>query len=165
MDIDLNSFVGKFVGPRKVTEVVISEHRTHQGSSVVRVSYAGGFSELLPVKTLVLVATIAETDFNGLRQKKFLAMIPEILQVVAEFDIKSYEVDALFRDCANTLEQTYNRALNFVWTHDDSKFIVGVDPVADFTLMEAQNILSSIPPREEEAKTADEPVATEETAA
>lgn len=146
---ELDSFVGKFVGPRKVQTVVTADMLTVGKNPVVRVTYDGDFFEIMPLATLVLVATISETDFNELRRKKFMFMLPKLMEIVAETDIKVYEVDALFRDAANSLTQSFNRALNFVWNHDDTKFVPGVDPVNEFTFVEAQAILSSIPERVE----------------
>lgn len=145
----MQSFIGKFVGPRKVKTVEMTEMLTVGKNPVVRVTYEGDFFEIMPLATLVIVGTVEETDFNELRRKKFMVMLPKIIEVVAEMDIKVYEVDALFRDAGNSLTQSFNRALNFVWTGDDTKFVPGVDPVNEFTFVEAQHILASIPERAE----------------
>lgn len=137
--------IGKFVGPRKIASVEVLEQKTLAGKSVVSVKYEGDYDEKLTLKTLILSVTDDAKDFNSLREKKFMAILPELMQILAEYDIKVYEVDALFRDAANTLTQSFNRALSFLWYGSPKNFVVGSDPVDHFTLLEAQEVIARIP--------------------
>jgi hypothetical protein len=56
-----------------------------------------------------------------------------------------YEIESLMRQFAGSMDDTYNRAQNYLWTKDDSKFIPGVGPLDMVPLSTAQGIIKSIP--------------------
>lgn len=174
-----------YVGPRGVDHVVIDEMKTYSGQDIVEVHYDGGYKELMTKKSYELVSSPEPSDFTMVRNKKlnaisaelfplianFIALLAkpadeikkartEFLQatiaVIAEYDLKVSEIEALLNPIAaeiqslvniisSELDNTFNRATNYLWTKDDSQFIPGTNMMMERTLLEATKINKTIP--------------------
>lgn len=75
----------KFVGPKKVEQVVIDELKTFGKNDVVIVHYEGGTTELMPKRTFELVATEEPSDYTAVRSKKFGELKRELYPVFGEY--------------------------------------------------------------------------------
>lgn len=150
----------KFIGPRKIINVEFDEAiKTPQGSEVFKVTFDGGYSEIFPKKALSVLMTDKPIDFSQLRDLKFKYLLPELLSVVAEYDLKNQEVKHLCMSLADELENSWMRATNFLWTKDDGQFVPNSEVLSNRSLLEAEKILKTIPVKQ------NEPTAEEQKAA
>jgi len=142
---EYEKFVGKFYGPRKIKAVSASDYAdTPSGFKVVRVDYEGGYYEFIPTVSLELVATDEAKDFNYVRDTKFRTMLVKVLTVIADYDLQFFELDAFMSSVLKSLQDSFNRAMNWKWNKDDAKFIPGEDPVQFFSVLQANNVLKEV---------------------
>lgn len=120
----------KFIGPRKVESIQTLELVSFTGGEVYKVTYVGGFTEIISQKTFDLVVTDEPSDYTTVRNKQFEAFdlefypllggyiasliekdeviakenrikfLQNALILVAEYSIKQRDIDVLFEKMA-----------------------------------------------------------------
>lgn len=125
--------------------VVVEDLKTPLGGEIIEVLYADGSKELMPKKTFNLIVSETERDESKAAAEKFKYMTRDILAVIADYDMKFFEMEYLITLIKNSILDNINRANNYLWTKDDSKHISGYDMLNEITLTNVQNILKDIP--------------------
>lgn len=133
-----------YIGSNEVFGISKEEFVTPRGSEVVRVSYKDGRTEMMPKLAFDKLATTTVSDATNLRDRKFNIVIPQILELMAEYDFSSQDTGILFMRCIDSLEENFDRALNMKWTGNDKLWIPGAKSRERFTLLECDQILKSI---------------------
>lgn len=135
----------QYIGPNKVVGLVKEEFITPAGNEVVMVQYQGEHPpELMSKKSFDLLVTPAPSDYTDLRARKFEKMLPDIITVLTEFDLKFDEIKPLFEHIAESLQNAFDKANNWLWTHDDRQWVPGMNSLNQRTLLEAEKVLSSM---------------------
>lgn len=134
----------QFIGKKSVIAIVETDIKTPLGSEIVEVRFEDGTSELMPKKTFGIMVTDESSDDTSILQKKYSQMVKDILAIVAEYDIKYYELENLTVLIKNSIIDSINRANNFLWRGDDSKHIAGFDMTNDISLIDIQRIMQQI---------------------
>lgn len=140
-----------FVGPRKVSHVVLEEIKTHGGNEVVTVHYDGGHKELMPKSAYEALITDAPTDFSVLGKKKIGMITKEVLAVIAEHDLKGDEIETLTNSISNELYNSFNKATHALWTGETNSFTPGANAVLERSLIEAHKVIVNTPNAKSEA--------------
>ncbi len=151
---DVNEKV-QFVGPRKVSHVVMEAMKTHGGNDVVTVHYDGGYTELMPKSSFESLVTPAPTDFSDLGKRKIGIITLAVLAVLAEHDLKGQEIETITNSVSNELFNSFNKATHYLWTKDGNSFTPGTNAVLERSLLEAHQIITSIPEAKVEEKSND----------
>lgn len=110
---------------------------------------------------LVLSPILAECfSHNGeseeVKKEKRTEMLKKALSAISEIDIKDSEVQPFFDQMLADFNSIINgvmyefstamgRAINFLWTKDDTRFVAGTDVMYDRTYLEAKKIAQEIP--------------------
>lgn len=136
---------GTFIGKEKVASVVVCDQKTPMGSEMVDVTLENERTIRLTKKTYELVVTDIASDDSILRRTKFNSMVPAIIAVIAEYDIKACDINALLQEVAGSIDNSFNRAVSFRLTNDDLMYIPNSNPLFDRSLLEADAIIRSIP--------------------
>lgn len=143
----------QFIGPRKVSEVVPEEFKTHGGKNTVTVKYEGGYSEFMPLASFQLLVTAEPTDFTDLAKRKHKAILTDLMAVLAEYDVKGGEAEMIANGLSNELFNAFNKATHLLWTSGDSNnFTPGSNTVLERSLLEADRVIKSFPDKQEAAK-------------
>lgn len=132
----------KFVGPLKV------EIAVENGDGTVSLTYSSGEKETMPKVAYELTATDEQKDWNYVQEKKFEVMCKEILAVITTYDLQAFEIDGLIKNLLGEINGRFDRAVNYNWTKDDTKFTPGRNPALFFKFSEALKIVDSIPKNE-----------------
>jgi len=140
----------QYIGKKQVIGFVIQEEfKTPMGGEIVEVLYLDSNKELMPKKTFNLIVTDKESNDSEVAKTKFRPMVQEILAVVADYDIKFFELEYLTTMIKNSILENINRANNYLWRKDDASHIAGYDMLNDITFLDVQNILKQIPKKNE----------------
>lgn len=114
------------------------------------------YKELYPIISAVVAVTGEDIE---VKKAARLTMLQECLAAVSEIDLKDSEIKSFF-DQMNVefysipnaimfeLSNEFSRAINWVWTKDDSQFVPGMDVMNDRTYLEAKKIVSTIPKKD-----------------
>lgn len=138
--------LASFVGPNKVVSVIPVEGvTTSMGSPLVDVTYLSGKTERLTKKTYELVVTDIPSDFTIVQRTKFNQMTPAVIAILSEYDIRVFEIPAFLQNVAGSIDNSFARATNWLWTKDDDQYIPGGNPMHPRTLLEADAVIKSIP--------------------
>ena len=111
---------------------------------LVEIKFTNGQRRIMPKKTFDLVCTDSPSTFDHVEKIKFETMAKEIIQIILSYDIQLIETNRLIGYITNELQGRFNRAQNYLWTKDDSKYIAGFDPTSFFTILEAERIIAEI---------------------
>lgn len=132
----------QFVGPRKVFTVSISETlKTNGGNDVVEINYEGGFREIMSKKTFEIIVSDKPCDLTQLREKRIAPLIAQLMDVVAENDIKAADIETVKTRFEGELYNSFNRATHYLWTKDDASFAPGFNVVSDRSILEAHLVV------------------------
>lgn len=83
-------------------------------------------------------------------------ILTEMISLACEYDLTITEIEGvlnilnnesnnLFSALGYQIDNAYDRAANFLWSGDDKTFIPGYDQSKDLTLIQAKQVLDSIP--------------------
>lgn len=140
-----NKFVGKYFGPDMISSIEITPQTTPSGGVVFSVVFASGARTIVTEKTLVISISDKPGDYTKLLDTKLQAVVPEIVALLEEYDIASFEVESLVSRIKANVEMRFNRAINFLFSGDDSRFIPGWDHKTDVTMLMSEKVISQIP--------------------
>lgn len=142
---DEKKYVGKFFGPRKIESLKeIAGYKTAGGVRAFTVTYDGGFIETLTELSLAAATTDEAKDFNFIQDRRFEGMVPKVLSIMNDYDLPAYQLNAFFQKCLGSLQANFDRALQYKWTGDDSRYVPGSNPTDDVTLVETDIVLKKI---------------------
>ncbi len=148
MDELKEKYVGKWIGPNKITDISITELTTSAGSVVFEVTYELGHKELFPEKGLALVVTDEIKDLNFVRDVRVAAITPLIVETIKEYDLPAAQVNYLFSKAGQEVDNHFARAYNFLMFGNEIRYAPGFEPQHDYTLLMAERVNKKIPPRE-----------------
>lgn len=134
----------QYIGPFKVIGITEDVAKTPAGKGVVKVIYEDRPAEIMTKKGFDLLVKNEPVDLGTVQKEKFDILIPEIISVMAEYDIRMFELSALLTRVNETIESHFERAASFLWTGDDRNWIPGMNFLNNRTLIESDKILKSI---------------------
>lgn len=130
----------QYIGPFKVAAVVDLQN------GLIEITYEGNnYKRVMPKKTFELLATPAQSTFDDMERKKFEAIKNEIIPILAAYDFQLVEFNRLIGFITSEVQNRFNRATNYAWTKDDTRYIAGSSPDDFFTFGEAVRIIETIP--------------------
>lgn len=132
-------FVGKFYGPYEIKDVKV------RSDGVLTLSLDDGKDIPCTEKSLVAIVSDERKDHNHIRYARFNVLVPEMINVIEEYDIPVSDINALLQDVAREVDARFARATNWLWTRDDNRYVPGFNPMEDITLIMAKEITNTIP--------------------
>lgn len=140
----------------KRTYEIVSTPEASDHTSVRNKKFEAINKELYPIISTYILTVVGDAEQKKEGRTQFLQ---DSLSLISEFDIKVSEIDSFLTPliaemtgAANAiaceLDNTINRATNFLWTKNDSNFIPGADSMMDRTFLEAKKVNSEIPSNE-----------------
>lgn len=133
-----------YIGSDEVFGITKEEFTTPKGSEVVRVNFKNGRTEVMPKLAFEKLATATVSDATDLRDRKFRIVIPQVIELLAEYDFSSKDTGSLFMRCIDSLEENFDRALNMKWTGNDKAWVPGAQSRERFTILECNEVLKTI---------------------
>lgn len=138
-------YVGKFIGPNKIADIGIEDFTTAGGSLVFSVTHENGDKDIYPEKGLVAVVSDEIKDYNHIRDVRVNLLVPQILEFMEEYDLPAGQLVYVLSQIGTQYRNHISRAMNQLWRGDDRRYIPGVDPSDDFTLLMAEKVNKKIP--------------------
>jgi len=134
-----------FVGPQEIRATVETLDETPGGDLIIEVYYEGVESpELFPKKVFDSVRTEEPQDYNHIREARKEPLLKELMTVLLEHDLTVADSHHIIESLGNRVTEVFNRCTSYLWTKDDAKYIPGVTPLVNESLLSAHRILSSI---------------------
>jgi hypothetical protein len=75
-------------------------------------------------------------------------MVPQIIAIITEWDLKAIELKAFLGTIGDSLQDAMEKASNYLWTHDTRTWVPGMSFMNERTLLEAERVLQSIPKKD-----------------
>lgn len=101
--MEIQEYIGKYLGPHQIEELVEQEVKTPLGKSVYEVKFKQTFAEdgrettpapeLYTEKMLAVATSDESTDLTSLRDKRMKNVVSDILYVLAEYNIRYSEFE------------------------------------------------------------------------
>lgn len=145
-------FIGKYIGPDKIVGISVLEFTTPLGSAVFEVELESGQRNIYPEKALVAISTEEVKDHNFIRDRRIALMIGPIVDILKEYDLPAAQFGYALQCVAGSINNEFDRALNYLWTKDDSRYVPGFESANDATLLMAGRVISVIPAKADEPK-------------
>ena len=111
----MKDLIGKYIGPNRIKEIILSEKKTLKGKEVYEVIYPNEVKQEFPLKVLLEVATKKQKDLNILRDLRVLPVIKEILEIITEADIKAEDIRYCIGKMQHSISESVDRAFKVKW--------------------------------------------------
>lgn len=136
----------QYIGPSQVLDIVEQEGESSLGSKVVKVMFHGDQHPIIMTDTLFkLLVNEKTTDYDSIQKIKYNIIIPLVIQIMEEYGVEATDVESLLAKINNTIIDRYDRAANFLWNDDDTRWTPGMGYNTFIPLLEAEQIIKSIP--------------------
>ena len=143
----------KYIGQGKVLGIVKEEGKTPLGGEIIKVMFHGDQHSMIMSKVAFdAFATPNAIDANLLQELKFRILVPKIRSLLADYFIQAYEMTALFNKAGHSISDDFDRVANFLWTHEDARWVPGMAFNSFLSVLEADMMLKKIPPKDEPKK-------------
>lgn len=146
-----DKYVGRFIGPDKISDISVTEITTPLGSAVFEVTCESGLKDLYAEKGLAVIVSDEAKDFNHLRDARVNVMVPQMVELIMEYDLPSVQWVHLLGQVGDQLKNRLYRAQSFAVRGTDDRYIQGFDPETDMTLLDAERVIAKIPPKIDDA--------------
>lgn len=130
----------KIIGVEKV-----NDFKTNLGNQVYRLVLENGKKKLVSETTYKKFTSSDKIDKTKHQEMRFNDLAKSIVDLVAEYDVANYEMESLLNNIARIINDKMNRASNYLWTGDDSQFSYGMGYATFRTMLDADEIIKSIP--------------------
>lgn len=137
-------FVGKFIGADEIESTEVLDRTTPQGAALVKFNFKGGQSVVYSEKTVPYVVSDVATDASAVQERHVMPLVRECMALITEYDITYRDVDSFLKQLFSNINFQFDRAENFLWTTDDTRYVPGFDPRHDIRLLDAHKVLESI---------------------
>lgn len=108
----------QYIGPKKVSVVVVDDMKTYSGADVVVVHFENSEKKLMSKKTFEMVVTEKPTDYTSVRDKKLKALYKETFPIIAEVVAVLGEDDATIQSKKTEVKQKILTLLSDIDTSD-----------------------------------------------
>lgn len=110
-----NKYEGKFIGGRKIVDMLSTEEKTPGENIILNVMFEDGSSEIFPERMLQFVATDEPLDPSALQDRRIFAITAEILKLFGEFDMKLSEWERIQFTIKASIDDNYENACEILW--------------------------------------------------
>lgn len=141
----------QFIGPRQVKTVETLEKTTPEGATLLKVTFEGDYSEVIPQEMFDATVTEIPSDFNALAERRKKLVTGKIMGILKESNVNLSELNDIFKFVGFQSDIHFDKASNYLWTKDDNEFVPGMPVMARRTFLEAQDVIDSIPKHVEQA--------------
>lgn len=124
--------VGKFLGPHKIEDVFGDDKKTFLGGEYVNVLLDNGKTEFLPLKVVEIVSTDEKSDLTTRQDKLFVAVIPQLIGIMADYDLTLFDTTGLINRLSMSIGDNVKQAVAKKFNKDDQDKI---------TLMQVNDVL------------------------
>jgi hypothetical protein len=145
------SQIGRFIGPDKIADFQVLDITTPLGSPIFEVTYESGIKELFPEKGFAAVVSDEAKDLNHVRDRRVDLVVPQLVETIMEYNLPSSQIDWLLKQLAHQLDNRFGRAFNYLFYKDDKRYVPGYEPGNDFSILDAERVILSIPNPDESA--------------
>lgn len=142
----------RYIGPYKVLSITPIEMKTSLGSEIVEVLFEDGHKKIMPTKSFDLLVKNTVSDLTSLSDRKITEIMKKCLEVIEEYDVDLIQWEKVGQKIITALNENMNRARNFLWFKDDSRFVAGIDSENDVSLLMIKRVVSEIPKSNGEEK-------------
>jgi hypothetical protein len=111
----MKKYIGYFIGPHKIKNLVKSKRSTYLDNDVVCIEYEDGTKEERPLEILEKIAAKETYDLSTLRDKIGKIVVEKILSVLLEAEVKVEDVDFILQLIAASLNQNMEKATEILW--------------------------------------------------
>lgn len=138
-------YIGKFIGPNEIHSISLAEYKTPAGNDIFEVVFKDGKKRIYTKETFEYICTDTISDYSSVTEKKLLPVIRKTMAVLAEHDINAGEVDMFLKQLMTNIDNSFNRATNYMWFQNDKEFTPNFDPTYDVSLLMAHKVITDIP--------------------
>jgi hypothetical protein len=135
----------QYIGPNEIFGLEKTGKTTPKGIEIVKVNYKDGmFPEEFPITTFERIVSVTPQDYNYIREMKHKQLINDLTATIMENDIKLEDLTYVCKTVADKIQDSYERACNFLLTKNDKTWIPGVSFLSGRSVLEMEAILKTI---------------------
>jgi hypothetical protein len=127
-------YIGKFLASNKITDIADSDKKTFFGDEYVNLILDDGKTVCLPKKVVEIVISDEKSDLTQSQDKLFGVIVPQVLSILADYDLSMLEVQSLMNKLDMSLRENYKQAVAKAF---------GVEDELKITLMMLQSVLTA----------------------
>ena len=129
----------KYIGEKKVANIIDSGTKTHGGVSVVAVLYEDGTKEMISSLMIDKIISEASCDLTALREKRLTPVVEQVLNLLRDWGVKLNELPYMSMLLNQSLDFNQKEALIKLWRSWGPK----LQSPDDVDLISVDNVLRS----------------------
>lgn len=110
--------MNQFIGMQEIEAAVESKEKTPAGAPVLLVTFKGGKTSLIPKRMFEKIASDKALEPSELRTRRVVAIVSDIIEVIAEWDMELGEWDHVRDTIKMSMDENYSRAQEVLWKTD-----------------------------------------------
>jgi len=133
-----------YIGPDEVLSVEDSAEKTEFTGDLVLVHFVNSqFDKLMPKVVYESLVTKEPTDMNSLHERRVSPVVNVMAIMMIRYGLTYSEILDACRKTADKMQDSFERATNFLWTKDDRNWSPGVPVLNNKSVIVADLILSN----------------------
>jgi len=114
-NIDMDKYIGLFIGPNKIKNLTKVKRSTYLGKDVYRIEYDNGIIEERPKEIIEKIADKDKYDWTELRERISKIVVEKILVILLEAEVKLEDIDYMLQLTAKSLNTNLEQASEYLW--------------------------------------------------
>lgn len=111
----MQTYKGKFIGPKRIKELSLSIDRTLLDQDVYTVSYRDGTKENLPKQVIKEVATDKAKDLTKLRELRVAPVVGKLMGIITEADLRIDDTNYAIQKLDASVEEAIKKTIIKLW--------------------------------------------------
>ena len=134
----------QYIGPYKVFALVkIDDYKTPSGGEVIKVLFENKPFQIMSQKSFDSFVSDEPIEPTLYRDKITEEISTEIIKTIMEYNLSYADLTYALKIASSRMIDGYERAINALWTGDDSQWTSGIPYVDTRSIMEADMIQKS----------------------
>jgi len=136
----------RYIGATKVDGIHNTDKKSPLGKDLHLVTFEGGNDrqQYMTQDLYELVSTEDQQDENYVQKKKMDELIPGLVDLVSEYNLRFYEIGGLMQKTHEEFQERLERASNYVWTGNDNLFVPGYNFTNDISTLDIREVLKKV---------------------
>ena len=109
--IENKDIIGKWFGANKIEDIATSDKLTFFKDEYINIILDNGKTECLPKKVVEIIITDEKSDLTQSQDKLFAVIVPQILSIMADYDLTMLDVQTLMNKLDMSLRENYKQAV------------------------------------------------------
>lgn len=136
----------RYIGPTKVDEIHETDKKSPVGRDLYYVTFENDADrpQYVTEELYEIVSSEEQEDDNYVQKQKFDDLIPELVDLISEYNLKFFELSTLMQKLHEQFQNRLERASNYQWTQNDDYWSPGFNYTNNIQTLDIREVIETI---------------------